>query len=186
MYIDKIRKKVEISVTDDLMQKIASGEEKSFEILYNITNKIIYAYILSIVKNSHLAEDIMQDTYISIRKNISKYSSMQKPMAWIFTIAKNHIYTHFRNEKEYLEYDDKNLHNVINLSIENRSIENIVLQTAMKKLNEEERIIVILNAVSGYKFREIAEYLQMSLGTVLSKYHRGIIKLKKSLKEEVE
>ncbi|MEG1008562.1 MAG: RNA polymerase sigma factor [Clostridia bacterium] len=184
MYINKINQEPQSILTDELMKKIAFGDEQSFLYLYNITNKQVYSYILAIVKNTHLAEDFTQDTYISIRKNISKYQPMQKPLAWIFTIAKNHVYTYFRKEKNSIEYNE--VWDVDNISIENSSIENIVLQTAFKSLNEDERIVVILNAVNGYKFREIAKHLEISLGTVLSRYHRGIKKLKKSLKEVIE
>ena len=61
----------------------------------------------------------------------------------------------------------------------------ILLTSAMEKLEDEERQIVILHAVSGLLHREIAEILELPLPTVLSKYRRSLAKLRKILKEEL-
>jgi RNA polymerase sigma-70 factor (ECF subfamily) len=60
----------------------------------------------------------------------------------------------------------------------------MVLQAALTILDIEEREIILLHAISGFKHREIAGNLGISLGTVLSKYHRGLNKLRKYLKEQ--
>ena len=62
--------------------------------------------------------------------------------------------------------------------------ERIVLETAVNKLDENERTILLLHAVSGLKNREIAELLDMPINTVLSKYNRTIKKMQKYLEEE--
>jgi RNA polymerase sigma factor (sigma-70 family) len=57
--------------------------------------------------------------------------------------------------------------------------ERIALQTVLKELDEEERSIILLHAVSGYKHHEIASYLGIPLATALSKYHRGLKKMRR-------
>lgn len=59
----------------------------------------------------------------------------------------------------------------------------LVLEGVLEKLTEEEREIIMLYAVSGMKHREIAESLDMKLSTLLSKYHRGLKKLRSHLEE---
>ena len=59
-----------------------------------------------------------------------------------------------------------------------------MLQEALARLGEEERRIVLLHAVTGLKHREIAALLELPLSTVLSKYHRGLKKLKSLMKGE--
>ena len=59
-----------------------------------------------------------------------------------------------------------------------------VLQEALARLSGEERRIVLLHAVTGLKHREIAQLLELPLSTVLSKYHRGLKKLKSLMKGE--
>ena len=62
--------------------------------------------------------------------------------------------------------------------------ERIVLETAVNKLDENERTILLLHAVAGLKNREIADLLDMPINTVLSKYNRTIRKMQKYLEEE--
>ncbi|MEG0744362.1 MAG: RNA polymerase sigma factor [Erysipelotrichaceae bacterium] len=186
MHIKGIRTESQLAINELLMDKIACGDEEAFIVLYNNTSKSVYSYILALVRDCDLAEDFTQDTYISIRKNISQYQPLQKPMAWIFRIARNHVYSYFRKQKVTSEYNDEVLYDMSNFSVEKDGLDSIVLQTALQKLNQKERTIIILNAINGYKFREIAEYLEIPLGTVLASYHRGIFKLKSILKEIIE
>ena len=74
---------------DNLMLHIARGDEVAFEELYNQTKSGLYSFILSICKNHHLAEDVMQNTYIRIRLSANMYKAGSNTLAWIYTIAKN-------------------------------------------------------------------------------------------------
>ncbi|HSR04623.1 MAG TPA: sigma-70 family RNA polymerase sigma factor, partial [Proteiniclasticum sp.] len=62
----------------------------------------------------------------------------------------------------------------------------LVLEGVLEKLTEEERKIILLYAISGMRHREIAESLDMKLSTLLSKYHRGLKKLRSYLEKEEE
>ena len=62
--------------------------------------------------------------------------------------------------------------------------ERLVLSAALQSLSEEERQIVTLHAVSGFRFREVASFLELPLNTVLSKYHRAMKRLRRQLSEE--
>ena len=74
-------------LSDSLMQKVADGDRAAFEQLYCITQNSVYCFLLSIVKSHSTAEDLMQDTYLSVRKSIQHYIPQGKPLAWIFTIG---------------------------------------------------------------------------------------------------
>ena len=71
----------------------------------------------------------------------------------------------------------------IRLSYVSDPTDRLVLEAALKALNEEERRVVLLHAVSGLKHREIAQDLGEPLSTVLSRYHRALKKLKRYLTE---
>ena len=62
----------------------------------------------------------------------------------------------------------------------------MLLEAAFKQISDEERNIIVLHVLSGLKHREIAKILDMPLATVLSKYHRGLKKLKGILEENVD
>ena len=172
---------------DRLMSRIAEGDEEAFLQLYQSTDRTIYSFILSILKNSQDAEEVMQETYMKIWTSASSDQSKGKPLAWIFTIARNLCYMKFREQKyrSDLSLDDLagNEQGEPCSKIEDAA-DKVVLKAALEILKEEEREIVLLHAAAGLKHREIAEALGMPLATVLSKYNRAIKKLGQYLREE--
>ena len=172
---------------DRLMSRIAEGDEEAFLQLYQSTDRTIYSFILSILKNSQDAEEIMQETYMKIWTSASSYQSKGKLLAWIFTIARNLCYMKFREQKyrSDLSLDDLagNEQGEPCSKIEDAA-DKVVLKAALEILKEEEREMVLLHAAAGLKHRESAEALGMPLATVLSKYNRAIKKLGQYLREE--
>ena len=77
---------------DSLIASVAAGSSDALGELYRETCAGVYAYALSILKNSHDAEDVLQECYIRIQASASGYKPQGKPMAWIFTIARNLCY----------------------------------------------------------------------------------------------
>ncbi len=173
-----------LQLDDGLILEIAGGSMEAFHSLYELTSESVYAFALSILKNKYDAEDVLQETFISVNRKAAEYTPHGKPMAWIFTIARNLSLTKLKGQSKATELDE----NTVATQMEFNEISNvehkITLQTAFKILTDEERQILMLNAVGGMKFREIAGVLGLSLNTVLSKYHRSIKKLKKQLERE--
>lgn len=172
-----------LRVEDDMIFNIANGNSQALHELYEIIHKSVYGFALSITKNTHDAEDILQDTLISIHNKASTYVPEGKPMAWIFTIAKNHALQLLRKQSKYTDVEEYQFENSLPFQKIEDVEQRLVLQAAMNGLLEEERQILMLHAVGGLKHREIANVLQISLNTELSKYHRTIKKMKKMLKE---
>lgn len=156
-------------------------------LLYQNTDRTVYSFILSIMKNPQDAEEVMQETYMKIWTSASSYQSQGKPLAWIFTIARNLCYMKFRDQKHRADMGLEELTGEetgeLCLPLENLA-DAIALRAALELLKEDERQIVLLHASAGLKHREIAASLGMPLATVLSKYNRSIKKLKQNLREE--
>ena len=116
------------------------------------------------------------------RANAKNYNAKGTPMAWILTITKNLSLMKLREKKRYQDLEPQEWDMSFHVDSETGTIEDRhLLEAALNLLNEEERQIILLHAVSGLKHREIAELLDMALATVLSKYHRGLKKLRKYL-----
>lgn len=171
-------------IDEALFQRIAQDDRDAFETLYRATEKAVYAYILSIVKNPFDAQDVMQDTYLKIRSAAHLYQPMGKPMAWIFTISKNLCLMRLREHGRQADPEEYKLEDSLDFSYLTDREDRLVLQAALRILDDKEREIILLYAVSGFKHREIAQNLQMPLSTVLSKYRRGLKKLQKYLLEK--
>ena len=176
--------KISSTVDDKLIKDIARGNMEALHILYEKTNKSIYAFALSITKNPHDAEDILQETFLKIYQKAADYTSYDKPMAWIFTIAKNFALMKFRERKRTESMEEVNDMPEVTFSFVEDVGERIVLETAVNRLDENERMILLLHAVAGLKNREIADLLDMPINTVLSKYNRTVRKMQKYLEEE--
>jgi len=173
-----------LKIDETLFARIAADDMAAFEELYRATERSVFAFALSILKNHDDALDVAQDTYLKIRAAAHLYQPMGKPLAWVFTITRNLAITKIRTRKRDDGLPVTDLENDLSFSYVTDSGDKLVLQTAFKILNDQEREIIILHAVSGFTHREIAESLDVPLSTVLSKYHRGLKKLKKFLNEQ--
>ena len=71
---------------ESLLQEISHGSTTALEKLYNLTDRAVYAFALSIVRNSYDAEDVLQECYIRVFRSAAFYHNDGKPMAWILTI----------------------------------------------------------------------------------------------------
>ena len=170
---------------DSLISDIAHNDgSNALEKLYERTRDAVYGYAFSILKNSHDAEDVLHDCYISIYQSAGGYVSDGKPMAWIFTITRNLCLSKLRSHsrlsdvpqedwEQYLESNER-------VSVEDR----IVLEHCLRDLADDEREILILHILFGLKHREIAELQDRPLSTILSKYHRALRKMRALLSEE--
>lgn len=174
---------------EKLLLLVAKGDAEAFHQLYQNTDKTMYSFILSITRNPQDAEEIMQETFLKIWISAGSYQSQGKPLAWMFTIARNLCYMKFRSQKHeadigLLDLSEKELGEFCP-QIEDAADRQVLL-AAMQILKEEERQIVLLHTTAGLKHREIAADLQIPLPTVLSKYNRAMKKLQQYLREEGE
>lgn len=176
--------KQKLNIDEAIFIRIAENDMAAFEEFYRLTERTVYAFVLSTLKNHDDALDVVQDTYLKIRAAAHLYQPMGKPMAWVFTIARNLSISKLRFKQKNDSIEITDMENDLNFSYVSDPDDQLVLQTALKILSNEETEIILLHAISGFTHREIAKNLDMNLSTVLSKYHRGLKKLKKYLIEQ--
>lgn len=177
-------KQKKLIIDEAMFPKIAANDMAAFEEFYRLTERTVYAFVLSTIKNHDDALDVVQDTYLKIRAAAHLYKPMGKPMAWVFTIARNLAISKLRFKQKNDSIEITDMENDLSFSYITDNDDRLVLQTALKILSSEETEIILLHAISGFTHREIANNLEMNLSTVLSKYHRGLKKLKKYLIEQ--
>lgn len=161
---------------------MAQGDPQAFEEFYRGTDKTVFAFALSLTRNREDAQDVMMESYLRMRTAAGGYVPQGKPMAWVFTVVRSVAMTHFRQSgwEEAWEVLPEQAGN----TLEEEAAQRLVLKAALELLDETERQVVMLHAVSGLRHREIAAGLGLPLGTVLSKYTRALGKLKRKLSEE--
>ncbi len=165
------------------LHEISEGNTDRIGTIYDLTKTQLYGYILSIVKNPTDAEDIMQDTYIKICNNASMYHSEGKPMAWIYTIARNLSLMKLRSSSKFVDMEDFEWEQLSDNNHNFKVEDKMILSAALSQLSDIESQIVMMHAVGGVKHREIANMYDMPLPTVLSKYNRAIKKLQKLIEK---
>lgn len=164
---------------DHLLIKIAHGDNNAFEQLYIKTKRGVYAFLYSYFHNLHDTEDAMQSVYLKIKRGIQSYKPHTNGSAWILQIAKNHALNELKRQRPTESFDL-----AFGISGEKDitySDSSGILKLMRELLSEEEERIVTLHVLWGYRHREIANQLDIPVGTVTSKYKRAIEKLKNEL-----
>lgn len=141
-----------------------------FDNIYEEYFDRVYYKVLSVVKNDDDAEDISQETFISVYKNLSKFREESNIYTWIYRIAINKTYDFFKKRKLEFEINDE----VLSLPEDINFDTKVILEEKLKLISEKEREIVILKDIYGYKLKEIAEIKNMNLSTVKSVYYKAL------------
>ncbi|MBR3311359.1 MAG: RNA polymerase sigma factor [Solobacterium sp.] len=166
---------------DILIQRIALNDREAFNCLYSRLYRPVYAYALSVLKNKEDAEDVMQDCFLKIRAAAHTYTPNGKGKAWIFTIARNLCRMKFRQKQRSSQIPLEDIGSQLVFEPNTDTSLKLTLETAFRILSDQDHQIILLHAVSDMKFRDIAGIMELPLPTVLSKYHRGLSKLRKEL-----
>lgn len=165
-------------VLEMLLGEIAAGNQEALAQLYRRARTAVYGLAISYVKNAQDAQDLTQDTFVRVWDAAPQYRPQGSPMGWVLTIARNLSLMKLREGQRKGELEEEQW-NAIPAQAPGISHEDrLLVQNALAALEEQERRIVVLHAVTGLKHREVAALLELPLATVLSKYHRGLRKLK--------
>lgn len=163
------------------LKSMAQGEVGAMESFYELSKSQVYGFALSILKNAHDAQDVMHDTYIKAFRAAAAYTPKGTPMAWLLTIVRNLALMKIRGRKRTADSGEEAIQLFVADSKIPAAEDKVVLEAAISELKDDERQIVMLHAVAGFKHREIASVLEMSVNTVLSKYNRALKKLRAKL-----
>lgn len=141
-----------------------------FDQIYEEYFDRVYYKILSSVKNPEDAEDLAQEVFISVYKNLHKFRADSKIYTWIYRIAINKTYDFFRKKKINLELNEEilNIEEAVDLN------GSIIVKENLKKLEQSEQEIVVLKDIYGYKLREIAELKGRNISTIKSIYYKAL------------
>ncbi len=166
---------------ENLIDAIAMGDRDALGSLYEETHAAVFAFALSVVQNRQDAEDVLQEVYLRIWQSAPGYRTMGRPLAWIFTITRNLARMELRRKKRTLPLAPEDWQEMFADAPEADAEDAQILSSVMGLLDEDERQIVLLHAVAGFKHRESAELLELGLSTTLSKYSRALRKLRQAL-----
>ena len=169
---------------EQLLLQVGRGDREAFARLYGLTRGAVYALALSLLRDAHEAQDVAQDVFVQVWERAPSYRPQGSPMAWLLTVTRNLALSRLRRSGRQTALDEAAWNAIPAAAPDVSPEDRQVLQDALARLGAEERRIILLHAVAGLKHRETAQLLELPLSTVLSKYHRGLKKLRALMKGE--
>lgn len=180
----------------ELVKRFVQGDQSSIEVLINRHKKKVYTYIVLIVKNQQLAEDIFQDTFIKVIRSLKegKYKDNGKFVSWVIRIAHNLTIDHFRKEKQISTYSNEDYEaDIFNSkrfsdgTIEDILVDSQIIQEVkllIEELPEDQKQVILLRHYGGLSFKEIAEQTNVSINTALGRMRYALINLRKLIEQK--
>ena len=167
-------------IPKDILIQASEGNVEAFEKIYRATSDFIYNVAYRITNHSEDAQEVTQDVFLKIYKNLKGFRFQSSFKTWIYRIAINTaINTYKRKSKELsrrVEYNDdielKYAYNPTKESIDKGSNEELV-KSMLNILNVDQRACVVLRDIEGLSYKEIADALNVNINTVRSRLSRA-------------
>lgn len=183
-----------IKLTDDkLVSAYIKGDNQAFDILLKRHQTRVFNYILSVVKNRDVADDIFQETFVKAIMTLKqgRYAETGKFSAWITRIAHNHIIDYYRQEKSenlVSTTTDEDSADVLNRkdlcegNIEDFLIDEQIqcdVRRIIEALPDNQREVLEMRYYKDMSFKEIAEATNVSINTALGRMRYAIINMRR-------
>lgn len=176
---------------NNYIKNIKKGDADAFNILVKENLTMVLNFVYRFVYDTEMAEDITQEVFIKVWKNICKYDETKNFKSWLFSIAKNTAIDYTRKRKtipfssfENIDESNSFIENIQdeNFNLLNEAILNDKKNYILKEinnLNAKQQLVLYLYYYEEMNFAEIAKILNISVNTIKSQHLRGIKTLKK-------
>ena len=164
----------------------------TFDEIYEAYHQDIYQFVFYMVKDKHLCDDLVQDTYIKILQSLSTFRGESSKKTWLLSIARHVVIDHFRSQKRKRNYkldffnwqergesikDDLPLPD--DIVIKNEEIKKVYHY--LDQCTPDQKSVLILRFIQSLSVQETAEVLNFSESKVKTTQHRGLKVIKKYL-----
>ena len=177
----------------ELIERYQDGDVHSFELLIGRYQKQIYSYIITLVKDKQLADDVFQDTFVKVIQTIKSkgYKDDGRFVQFAMRIAHNLVIDHFRKENRIptVESSSEDYNYIDNVPITDHSVEQgmIVdqvhsdLHRMIAFLPDEQREVLRMRIFDDMSFKDIADITNVSINTALGRMRYALINLRKMM-----
>src|SRR5205823_6792248 len=152
-----------------ILRKAQRGDERAFSIIVRAYETPVYNYVLRLVGDRALAEDLTQEVFLRVYQGLPKFSLRSRFTTWMFQVTKNRVLDELRSmerrPRSFVALDDLPPLEVVDAPLER--IEAIdALWRAVENLNVDLKMALLLRDVVGLSYNEIADSLEVTLATV--------------------
>jgi len=182
-----------MSPEKEIIEKYFAGDNSAFAGLVDLYLKEIYNFIYRLIGSVKDSEDLTQEVFIKVWKNLNKFDIEKNFKTWIFTIAKNTAIDFLRKNKDIplSSFDDEDGNNFIEDNLIDNEMKSDevfslgedkeLIEKALNKISLIQKEVLILRYMNELSFSEISEVLDIPLNTIKSHHNRALIKLRKIL-----
>jgi RNA polymerase sigma-70 factor (ECF subfamily) len=168
----------------ELTAALKAKDDKAFSYLYDHYSGSLYSIILQIIKSPEIANDILQEVFISIWRKIESYDPIRgRLFTWMLNISRNASIDMLRSKSHQNNQKNQEItDNVYSFNQTETIIDNIGLSKFMEKLRPEQRVLIELAYFKGYTHDEIAQIEAIPLGTVKTRIRSALLQLRELIK----
>jgi RNA polymerase sigma-70 factor (ECF subfamily) len=172
---------VNLPEIDALIDRIKRGDQQAFAEVYDRYCGALNGVIMRMVQDQDAADDVLQDTFVKIWKNCTTYDDSKGSFfTWMLNIARNSTIDYLRKQQKKTVGENRIGENNVGLSLANEQNTNTIGLLAMvEKLNPDQRLMVEYLYVKGYTQQEVADELDIPLGTVKTRTRMAMKELRK-------
>ena len=170
---------------NELLQQQTQGV--AFKKLVQLYQRPLYHHIRTIVLNHDDTDDVLQNTFVKVYQNLSKFKGESKLFSWMYRIATNEAITHLnqkarRNGNTTQEFQQIQIDNLIADVDYNGSEMEIILQKAVAQLPEKQQLVFKMKYYQELKYEQISEILGTSVGALKASYFHAVKKIENFVK----
>ena len=177
----------------ELIERYQDGDVHSFELLIGRYQKQVYSYILTLVKDKQLADDVFQDTFVKVIQTVKSkaYKDDGRFVQFAMRIAHNLVIDHFRKENRIptVESSSEECNYIDNVPITDHSVEQGMiidqvhsdLHRMIGFLPDEQREVLRMRIFDDMSFKDIADITNVSINTALGRMRYALINLRKMM-----
>jgi RNA polymerase sigma-70 factor (ECF subfamily) len=169
--------------------RLRAGDPQAFEDLVTAFQHRVFGVALRMLGSRAEAEDVAQEVFLRAHRGLSAFRGDSKLSTWLYAIASRVCLTRLASAERRMVRDSEDVlarlpngHADPATRLERQQLE-AALHRAISELGEDRRIVVVLRDVEGLSYEEIAEALDLELGTVRSRLHRARIELREKLEK---
>ncbi len=162
--------------------------EQGFRQLMSKYQERLYWHVRRMVKTHEDADDVLQNTFVKVYRNLDKYRSDSKLYTWLYRIATNESLNHFRkierNKSISLDDESSNIYGLESDNYFDGTEAQIKLASAINTLPEKQKIVFNLRYYDEMPYKDMSEVLSTSVGALKASYHLAVKKIEKIITHE--
>ena len=181
---------MEAAAERELVERCRSGNDRAFEELVDHFKDLVFALIARTVQDRSRAEDLAQDVFLRIHRGLPYFRGEARLSTWIYRIVANVCLQEHGRPSSTISLDEERTGEDVKVSVSDRQFGDLELRDrldkAIARLPAHYRLLVAAHYLQGVRYEDLAEALQMPLGTVKTQLYRAKQQLRRLLETDLK